>query len=140
MQLRYKTKCYGKQDLEQNHGLNKSFRGVNTMAIGRKSRVVELSIHDNENPKSPYKVQVQANKHHGICDIILCKEFTKKVTHEFTGPDGKKRTKKKLKSFYKPVRRLSELVSEFQGRQYDDNDVMEHLSNVLTQILNPRKD
>lgn len=106
------------------------------MAIGRKSRVVELTIHNEENPKSPYKVKVQANKHHGICDIILCKEFTK----EITGPDGKKHTKKKLKSFYKPVRRLSELVSEFQGRQYDDQDNMAHLSNVLTQILNSRKD
>lgn len=110
------------------------------MAIGRKSRVVELTIHNEENPKSPYKVKVQANKHHGICDIILCKEFTKEITHEFTGPDGKKHTKKKLKSFYKPVHRLSELVSEFQGRQYDDQNNMVHLSNVLTQVLNPRKD
>lgn len=110
------------------------------MAIGRKSRVVELTIHNEENPKSPYKVKVQANKHHGICDIILCKEFTKKVTHEFTGPNDKKCSKKKLKSFYKPVRRLPELVSEFQGRQYDDQDNMAHLSNVLTQVLNPRKD
>ena len=110
------------------------------MAIGRKSRVVELSIHNNENPKSPYKVQVQANKHHGICDIILCKEFTEEITYELIGPDGKKHTKKKLKSFYKPVCRLLELVSKFQGRQYDDEDIMEHLTNVLTQILNPRKD
>lgn len=110
------------------------------MVIGRKSRVVELSIHNNENPKSPYKVKVQSNKNHGICDIILCKESTEEVTVEFTGVDGKKRTKKKLKTFYKPIRRLSELISEFQGRQYDDQDNMIHLSNVLTQILNPRKD
>lgn len=109
------------------------------MAIGRKSRVVELSIHNNENPKSPYKVQVQANKHHGICDIILCQEVSKEVTHEFVGPNGKKRTKTKTKTFYQPVRRLSELVSEFQGRQYDDQDIMAHLANVLNQTLNPNK-
>lgn len=116
-----------------------SKNSTNFSPIGRKSRVVELTIHNEENPKSPYKVKVQANKHHGICDIILCKEFTKEVTHEFTDPTARS-TKKKLKSFYKPVRRLSELVSEFQGRQYDDQDNMVHLSNVLTQVLNPRKD
>ena len=106
------------------------------MAIGRKSKVVELSIHSNQNPKAPHKVRVQANKHHGICDIILCKEVTKETTHEYTGPDGKKRTKKKQKTYLKTIRRLSEINSDFQGRQYDDNIVMEHLSNVLYQVLN----
>lgn len=109
------------------------------MAIGHKSRVVDLSVHNNEDPKAPHKVRVQANKHHGICDIILCKEVTKEVTHEYTGPDGKKRTKKKQKTYLKTVRRLSEVNSDFQGRQYDDSDVMAHLSSVLTQILNPKQ-
>lgn len=102
------------------------------MAIGRKSRVVELSIHNNENPKAPYKVKVQANKHHGICDICLYKEETKEIT--YTGPDGKKRTK--TKTFYKFARRLSELISDFQGRQYDDANVMAHLTDVITKSLN----
>lgn len=99
------------------------------MAIGHKSRVVELSIHNNENPKAPHKVKVQANKHHGICDICLYKEETKEIT-----PDGKKRTKKK--TFYKFARRLSELISDFQGRQYDDANVMAHLTDVITKSLN----
>lgn len=102
------------------------------MAIGRKSRVVELSIHNNENPKSPFKVKVQANKHHGICDIILCEEVSK----EITTIEGKKKGKK-MQIFYKPVRRLLELISEFQGRQYDDQDTRIHLTNVLTEVLNP---
>lgn len=110
------------------------------MAIGRKSRVVELSIHNNEDPKTPHKVRVQANKHHGICNIILCKDVTKEVAHEYTGPDGKKRTKKKQKAYTKPVRRLSEVNSDFQGRQYDDPDNMAHLASVLTQVLNPKKE
>lgn len=106
------------------------------MAIGRKSRVVELSIHNNENPKAPHKVKVQANKHHGICDICLYKEEMKEITYEYTGLDGKKRTKKKTKTFYKFARRLSELVSDFQGRQYDDANVMAHLTDVITKSLN----
>lgn len=112
---------------------------TNFSSIGRKSRVVVLTVHNEVVPESPYKVRVQANKNHGICDIILGKELTKEITHEFIGHDGKKRSKKKLKTFYEPICRLSRLVSEFQGRQYDDQDNMVHLSNVLTQVLNPRK-
>lgn len=106
------------------------------MAIGRKSLVVKLSIHNNENPESPFKVRVQANKHHGICDIILYKGTTKEVSHEYASADGKKRTKKEVKTFYKFDRRLSELVSEFQGRQYDDSNVMTYLIEVITKNLN----
>lgn len=101
------------------------------MAIGRKSLATVLTIQNCENPKSPYKVQVQANKNHGICDIILCEEVTKEVTHEFNG-----KSKKKTRIYLMPVRRLSEVISDFQGRQYDDPLTMEHLVNVLTQILN----
>lgn len=116
-----------------------SKNSMNFSPIGRKSRVVELTIHNEENPKLPHKVQVQANKNHGICNIVLCEKVTKEVAFELVKPNGEKILKKKLKSFYKPIRRLSELVSEFQGRQYDDQDNMIHLSNVLTQVLNPRK-
>lgn len=101
------------------------------MAIGRKSLATVLTIKNCENPKSPYKVQVQANKNHGICDIILCEEVTKEVTHEFNG-----KSKKKTRIYLTPVRRLSEVISDFQGRQYDDPITMEHLVNVLTQVLN----
>lgn len=104
--------------------------------MGRKSLVVELSIHNNENPKMPYKVKVQANRHYGICDIVLCKEVTKEVTQEYTDPSGKKVSKKKTKTYSVPVRRISEVHSDFQGRQYNDAIVMEHLSNVLAQVLN----
>lgn len=106
------------------------------LPLGRKSLVTELSILNYESPKHPYKVKVHANKNHGICDLVLCKEASKEVEIEITGPDGKKRSKKKLKTFYKPIRRLTEIFSEFQGRQYDDENTMTHLTNVLTQILN----
>ena len=115
--------------------INKSCQRVNKMAIGRKSLATVLTI-QNCDTKSYYKVQVQANKNHGICDIILCEEVTKEVTHEFNGPDGKKHSKKKTRIYLMPVRRLSEVISDFQGRQYDDPITMEHLVNVLTQVLN----
>ena len=40
------------------------------MAIGRKSIVTEVVIPNHSNPAVPFVVKVQANKHHGICDII----------------------------------------------------------------------
>ena len=101
------------------------------MAIGRKSLATVLTIKNCENPKSPYKVQVQANKNHGICDIILCEEVTKEVTHEFNG-----KSKKKTRIYLMPVRRLSEVISDFQGRQYDDPDVFGLLEVALEDLLN----
>ena len=51
------------------------------------------------------KVFVKANKNHGICDITL--------------QDGSR----------------ANVLSEFQGRQYDDPNVIEHLENVLCQLF-----
>ena len=35
-----------------------------------------------------------------------------------------------------PVRRVGEVLSTFQGRQYDDPNVFEHLEDVLSETLN----
>ena len=92
--------------------------------VGHKSIVVKVEIPNYNNPLEPFKVRVQANKNHGICDVTLCKEVIK----EFPG--------KKRRIYLNPVQRLSEVVSNFQGRQYDNPIVMERLSNVLTELLN----
>ena len=32
---------------------------------------MNLKVTNNKNAQSPYKVQVQANKNYGLCDVIL---------------------------------------------------------------------
>lgn len=81
------------------------------MALGHKSLVKKLKINNLKDPKKPHTILVQANKHYGICDILHCVEPGKKV-------------------------RVSSVLSVFQGRQYNDEYIMEHLSNVLYEILN----
>ena len=85
------------------------------MAIGRKSIIMDIIVF-------PSVVRVQANKNHGICDIIL----------------GQKVLQDKKKVFV-PERRMGEVLTMFQGRQFDDELVIERLQNTLTEILNSNK-
>lgn len=85
------------------------------MALGRKSIARKLEIPSNKDQKKLHVVLVQANKNYGICDVLLVTEPGKKV-------------------------RMAEVLSIFQGKQFNDLDVVEHLWNVLNEILNPAKD
>lgn len=75
--------------------------------IGRKSIFTDVKISDN-------LVRIQANKNHGICDVVLG-----------TKSDSK----------FIPTRRLSKVLSVFQGRQYDDPEVFNYLIHVLSKTL-----
>lgn len=86
--------------------------------IGRKSIYFGITI-PNINGGYPFNVRVQANKNHAICDIVLLK-----------------RVKENKVRYYVPVRRLTEILSEFQGRQYDSIYTREHLNNVLFELFN----
>lgn len=97
------------------------------MAIGRKSIVTEVVISNYSNPAVPFVVQ--ANKHHGICDIIQGIRLPQEVV------DEKTKKKKTVMRFF-PVRRVGEVLSTFQGRQYDDPNVFKHLEDVLSETLN----
>lgn len=97
------------------------------MAIGRKSIVTEVVIPNHSNPAVPF--MVQANKHHGICDIIQGIRLPQEVV------DEKTKKKKTVMRFF-PVRRVGEVLSTFQGRQYDDPNVFKHLEDVLSETLN----
>lgn len=97
------------------------------MAIGRKSIVTEVVISNHSNPAVPFVVQ--ANKHHGICDIIQGIRLPQEVV------DEKTKKKKTVMRFF-PVRRVGEVLSTFQGRQYDDPNVFKHLEDVLSETLN----
>lgn len=101
--------------------------------MGRKSIVTEIVIQNQSNPALPYIVRVQANKNHGICDIIVGSKIPQEIV------DKKTEKKKTIMKFFF-TRRLGEVLSAFQGRQYDDADVFNHLENVLTETLNPSRD
>lgn len=81
------------------------------MVTGRNSKVIRFSIGDGQ------IVQVQANKHWGICDVVL----------GVLNTDNKKKTI----PVFSPIRRLSEILSMVQGRQANDPIVIEHIKNIL---------
>lgn len=109
--------------------------------IGRKSIVSEVVIPNHRNPQSPkaqgafgdvatpFVVKVQANKNHGICDIIQGTKVPQEVI------DPKTQKKKTVMKFF-PVRRMDKVFSTFQGRQYDDPNVFEQLEVALDSSLN----
>lgn len=47
---------------------------------GRKSIVVEIVIPNHTNLASPFVVKVQANKNHGICDIVVGSKVPQEVS------------------------------------------------------------
>lgn len=87
--------------------------------VGRKSKFIEIEIPNLDSLKKPYFVRVQANKNHGICDVVqgVYYENAKEVV-------------------FRPTRRIDSIISKFQGRQYDDPYVIEALENRLISILN----
>ena len=97
--------------------------------IGRKSIVAEIVIPNYTNPATPYVVKVQANKNHGICDIIQGTRIPQEVVN------AKTQKKKTIMKFF-PVRRVSKVLSAFQGRQYDNPAIFEMLENALNLELN----
>lgn len=100
--------------------------------VGSKSIIRKISIPNLSEPSKPFAIRVQANKNYGICDIILGTIIKQKVRDRKTGKD-----KFVPKFFF--IRRLLELLNEFQGRQYNDPSVMIHLENVAFETLNPVK-
>ena len=93
----------------------KQFVKTPVQTIGRKSIVKKLEIPNHSDRKKVNAVLIQANKNYGICDILRVIE-----------PSGEKV-------------RMSELLSEFQGRQINDENTIIHLWNVLEEVLNPVK-
>lgn len=113
--------------------------------IGARSIVYNFEVANNKNPQSPYKVQIQANRNFGFCDIILPGN---PVAPEKISSNLKKDDKKQEKESYevkkaeydaevskrKAIRNL--IFNRFQGRQLNDEIVVESLRNALSIVLN----
>lgn len=111
--------------------------------IGAKSIVLNLKVTNNKNAQSPYKVQVQANKNYGLCDVVLPGT---PVEPEKTYINLQKEERKKEKALYdarkaeydkakrKGIRNA--ILDKFQGRQLNDEVIVESLKNTLYNLLN----
>lgn len=113
--------------------------------IGAKSIVFNFKVQNNKNSQSPYEVKVQANKNYGLCDVVLPGT---PVEPEKTYINLQKEDRKKEKALYdvrkaeydkemskrKAIRNA--LFDNFQGRQLNDELVVEHLKNALYYLLN----
>lgn len=113
--------------------------------IGAKSIVLNLKVTNNKNGFSPYKVQVQANRNYGLCDVVLPGT---PVEPEKTYINLQKEDRKKEKALYdarkseydkemtkrKGIRNA--ILDKFQGRQLNNDIVVEQLKNALYNLLN----
>lgn len=113
--------------------------------IGAKSIVLNLKVTNNKNGFSPYKVQVQANRNYGLCDVVLPGT---PVEPEKTYINLTKEDRKKEKALYdarkseydkEMVKRKgirNAILDKFQGRQLNNDMVVEQLKNALYNLLN----
>lgn len=100
--------------------------------VGRNSIITKLTINNVVNPEKPHEIIVQANKNLGICDIIKGTRIPQEVT------DPKTKKKKTIMKFFE-VGRVSEVLTDFQGRQINDPDIISALESKLHTTLNPKQ-
>ena len=113
--------------------------------IGAKSIVATLKIVNNKDAFSPYKVQVQANKNYGLCDVILPGT---PVEPEKTYIKLEKEERKKEKALYdarkaeydkemakrKGIRNA--VLGKLQGQPLHSDITIERLKRMLSELLN----
>lgn len=88
------------------------------MTIGRKSITTVITVNNNENPKKPHEVTVQANKNYAICDMAP------RVNEVLSDFQGRQLVYKDMKS----------------GKLYLNEEVVSELENALNVVLNPKKE
>lgn len=113
--------------------------------IGAKSIVLSFIVINNKNSQSPYEVEVQANKNYGLCDVVLPGA---PAEPEKTYINLQKEDRKKEKDLYdvrkaeydkemakrKAIRNA--LFDKFQGRQLNDEIIVNELEKALRNLLN----
>lgn len=87
------------------------------MTTGRKSIFTTITVPNNENPKNPHEITVQANKNYGICDMS---PRVGEVLSDFQG------------------RQLVFRGSD--GNLYLNDTVTTELEAALNVVLNPKKE
>ena len=88
------------------------------MTIGRKSITTVITVNNNENPKKPHEITVQANKNYAVCDISPC------INEALSDFQGRQLVYKNMTS----------------GQLYLNEEVVSKLKNALNVALNPKKE
>lgn len=88
------------------------------MTIGRKSISTVITVNNNENPKKPHEITVQANKNYAVCDMS---PHINEVLSDFQG----------RQLVYKDMT---------SGKLYLNEEVVSELENALNVALNPKKE
>lgn len=87
------------------------------MTIGRKSITTVITV-NNENPKKPHEITVQANKNYAVCDM------SPRINEVLSDFQGRQLVHKDMTS----------------GQLYLNEEVVSELENALNVALNPKKD
>lgn len=107
--------------------------------IGANSIYRTYKIKNIETGKT-IRVNVQANKNLGICDVILpiervAPQKPDNVTKESNR--AYKEAKYEYDCYVQSIKNLRQAVmNKFQGKQFNDSYWSEHLGNVLSELLN----
>ena len=88
------------------------------MTIGRKSITTVITVPNNENPKKPHEITVQANKNYAICDM------SPRVNEVLSDFQGRQLVSKDLET----------------GNLYLNDEVIDELEAALNRELNPKKE
>lgn len=96
------------------------------MAVGHKSPKIYLKVWDGN--KYVFILVQASRKTLGICDIVE----TVRIKTESVNP----KTKKKEKKYeYHPIRRLNDVLSKFQGQQFNNPEVIDILQIFLDSYM-----
>lgn len=88
------------------------------MTIGRKSITTVITVNNNENPKKPHEITVQANKNYAVCDM------SPRINEVLSDFQGRQLVSKDLRS----------------GKLYLNGDVVNELEAALNRELNPQSE
>lgn len=88
------------------------------MTIGRKSITAVITVNNNENPKKPLEITVQANKNYAICNMFP------RINEVLSDFQGRQLVYKDMTS----------------GQLYLNEEVTSELENALNVVLNPKKE
>lgn len=88
------------------------------MTIGRKSITTVITVNNNENPKKPHEITIQANKNYAVCDI------SPRINEVLSDFQGRQLVYKNMTS----------------GQLYLNEKVVSKLENAFNVALNPKKE
>lgn len=107
---------------------------------GTNSIIKNFIIPNMEKKKKSFEIVVQANKHYGICDIIIPHNFVAPVKPTILTKESNAKYRAEKAEYDANMAHVklirNKILNEFQGRQLNDDNVRIHLINVLYAIMN----